>query len=60
MIGTLLYLLFVIAFIYSFLSVTYLFIFAFAGRFFYNKRYTGVSEPQKRIAVLVPAYKEDG
>lgn len=48
-------------FFYCALSVAYLFILSVWGRFFYRKKYSGVrADPQTRIAVLVPAYKEDG
>ncbi len=60
MIGTLLYLLFSLFFIYSFLSVFYLFLFSFAGRFFYKPKFKRLVLPLKKIAILVPAYKEDG
>src|SRR6478672_2280731 len=59
MVSTLAYILFGILFIYCFFSVFYLFSFAVAGRFLYKKN-NREHEPQKKIAVLVPAYKEDG
>jgi cellulose synthase/poly-beta-1,6-N-acetylglucosamine synthase-like glycosyltransferase len=60
MASTLLYLLFGILFLYSAFSVFYLFIQSFAGRFFYKKIIPAYAAPSNRIAVLVPAYKEDG
>jgi cellulose synthase/poly-beta-1,6-N-acetylglucosamine synthase-like glycosyltransferase len=57
--STLAYILFGILFIYCFFSVFYLFSFAVAGRFLYKKS-NREHPPQKKIAVLVPAYKEDG
>lgn len=61
MLHTILYILFLVVFIYCALSVGYLFFLSVAGRIFYRNKFSGkTSEPQKRIAVLVPAYKEDG
>lgn len=59
--STLLWILFLIVFSYCTLSVLYLFIFSFAGKFFYRQELKNnpLSLPQKTIAVLVPAYKED-
>jgi len=59
--STLLWILFLIVFSYCTLSVLYLFIFSFAGKFFYRQEIKNnpLSLPQKTIAVLVPAYKED-
>jgi cellulose synthase/poly-beta-1,6-N-acetylglucosamine synthase-like glycosyltransferase len=47
-------------FIYCALSVAYLFVFALAGRLFYRKEAGVSTNPVKKIAILVPAYKEDG
>ena len=47
-------------FIYCALSVAYLFVFALAGRLFYRKEAGMSTNPVKRIAILVPAHKEDG
>lgn len=46
--------------VYIFLSVAYLFILSIAGKFFYKTEKYSVSESQKRIAIFIPAYKEDG
>src|SRR5215213_2227394 len=58
MVSTLLNIFFGILFLYCFFSVLYLFIFSLAGRLFYKKN-NREYELAKRIAVLVPAYKED-
>lgn len=61
MIRSVLHILFQAVFLYCALSVAYLFILSVWGRFFYRKRFSGTRpDPQTRIAVLVPAYKEDG
>jgi cellulose synthase/poly-beta-1,6-N-acetylglucosamine synthase-like glycosyltransferase len=61
MLDSILNILFGIFFLYCALSVIYLFILAIAGKFFYRNMYAnGVIETKKKIAVLVPAYKEDG
>lgn len=46
---------------YCFLSVAYLAILSFSGRLFYrSKKYSNSAiPPTKRIAIIVPAYKED-
>lgn len=49
-----------IIFLYCAGSVVYLFLLALWGRLFYRKRFRGYLPPKNRIAVLVPAYKEDG
>jgi cellulose synthase/poly-beta-1,6-N-acetylglucosamine synthase-like glycosyltransferase len=56
------YFFFVICFIYSAFSVLYLFILAFSGRFFFRRKMDSLpADPIKRkIAILVPAYREDG
>src|SRR5580692_10051900 len=60
--GKIIYFIFLICFVYLALSVFYLFLLSFAGRFFRFRRKMdgGDGEPVKRIAILVPAYKEDG
>lgn len=60
--GKIIYFIFLICFVYLALSVFYLFLLSFAGRFFRFRRKMdgGSGEPVKRIAILVPAYKEDG
>lgn len=51
--------LFTILFLYCSLTVAYLFLLACSGKFFYRRK-EAQAAPEKRIAVLVPAYKEDG
>ena len=60
MLSTLANIVFFFVFTYCFLSVGYIFLFSFWGRFFFNKKSLQTSEPKNRIAILVPAYKEDG
>jgi cellulose synthase/poly-beta-1,6-N-acetylglucosamine synthase-like glycosyltransferase len=62
MLTTVLYILFTLAFAYTALSVLYLFMLSLWGNLFYRLPYSKIemTPPQKRIAVLVPAYKEDG
>jgi len=61
MFETIIHIVFWIIFGYAALSVLYLFILSFAGKFFYRNRYsTSASSASNRIAILVPAYKEDG
>ncbi|HVU95081.1 MAG TPA: glycosyltransferase [Puia sp.] len=52
--------LFILVFVIAGLSVLYLFLLSFFGRFFYRERWGAVEGGMRRIAVLVPAYKEDG
>lgn len=52
--------LFEIFFVYCALSVLYVFLFSFFGKFFYRNKLNTYSVPVKRIAILVPSYKEDG
>jgi cellulose synthase/poly-beta-1,6-N-acetylglucosamine synthase-like glycosyltransferase len=52
--------LFLILFVYCALSVFYLFLFSLSGSLFYHKKLQKNLVPEKSIAVLVPAYKEDG
>lgn len=58
MLYSIIYFLFVILFVYAALSAAYLLLLAIAGRFFYKSRLTNATV-NKRIAILVPAYKED-
>lgn len=62
MVHSVLYIVFAIIFFYCALSVLYIFILSFSAAFFYRKKeFAGESQDiRKRIAVLVPAYKEDG
>ena len=60
MLSTLTYILFIVFFAYCSLCVGYLFLFSFSGRFFFRKRFYDDTKPKNKIAVLVPAYKEDG
>ena len=53
------YSLFLLCFVYVSLSVVYLFLLSLAGRLLYRNNKRNVI-PSKSIAVLVPAYKEDG
>jgi cellulose synthase/poly-beta-1,6-N-acetylglucosamine synthase-like glycosyltransferase len=55
------FILYLICFVYCALSAIYLFILSFAARWFrFRKKMGEAGEPENRIAVLVPAYKEDG
>ena len=55
------YIIFLICFAYCFLSVGYLFILSLAGRLRPGKGgRVELGVPTKKIAILVPAYKEDG
>jgi cellulose synthase/poly-beta-1,6-N-acetylglucosamine synthase-like glycosyltransferase len=60
MLSTFLNLLLGIVFVYFFLSVLYLFILSISGKLFYKKGKFPATTSSKRIAVFVPAYKEDG
>lgn len=51
--------LFSVIFIYCIISVVYLFIFAVASKFYKSNIFNATYLPLKKIAVLVPAYKED-
>ncbi len=46
--------------LYFALSVAYLFIFSVMGKWGYRKKELLKTEPVNRIAILVPAYREDG
>jgi cellulose synthase/poly-beta-1,6-N-acetylglucosamine synthase-like glycosyltransferase len=60
MVISILHILFEILFIYCALSVFYLLVLSVTGKFFYRKIYEGISEnPSRKVAILVPAYKED-
>lgn len=54
------WILFEIFFIYFSLTVFYIFLLAVAGKYFYRDKYNIAAVPQKKIALLVPAYREDG
>ena len=53
---------FLVCFVYCALSVAYLFLLSFSGKLFFRKRKHAVDPDgtKRRIAVLVPAYREDG
>ena len=57
-----LYIVYLICFVYCALSVLYLFILSLLGRLFSRRKALGDlrADPLKKIAVLVPAYREDG
>jgi cellulose synthase/poly-beta-1,6-N-acetylglucosamine synthase-like glycosyltransferase len=59
MLAFLLNIFFGVMFFYCVLSVCYLFLFSLAGRLFYKKNNNQSCDPIKKIAILVPAYKED-
>lgn len=48
-----------VSFSYVALSVAYLFILSVAGKFFQTKHKYPQASPEKRIAIFIPAYKED-
>src|SRR6185436_12291649 len=60
MLSSFLNIIFIILFLYFSLSVAYLFIFSFMGKWFYREKFSVSSSPARKIAILVPAYKEDG
>ncbi|MDE3214047.1 MAG: glycosyltransferase, partial [Bacteroidota bacterium] len=62
MFNTILNILFILVLSYCGLSVIYLFILSLAGKLFYKEKYSRYFSPapEKKIAILVPAYKEDG
>ncbi len=61
MFSSLIYIGVLIVFIYLSVNVLYLFLFSLAGKYFYRKHAVIVDVfPEKRIAILVPAYREDG
>ena len=58
MLQNILNIVFIIVFVYLAINVLYLFIVALAGRFYSPKKYTQ-NPHRKKIAVLMPSYKED-
>jgi cellulose synthase/poly-beta-1,6-N-acetylglucosamine synthase-like glycosyltransferase len=60
MFNSILRIFFEIAFTYFALTVVYLLILSLIGKLFYKDRHNVQSVAQKKIAVLVPAYREDG
>ncbi len=62
MLTSILHIVFTIAFLYAACSVIYLFVLALWGRLFFKhaSATSEIAEPKNRIAILVPAYKEDG
>jgi cellulose synthase/poly-beta-1,6-N-acetylglucosamine synthase-like glycosyltransferase len=58
MIQTILHIIFLILFVYLVINTAYFFIITIAGLFYRKPKY-GVNEKKKRIAVLIPSYKED-
>ena len=61
-VGPILSIFFLLLLVYAGLSVLYLFVLSFSGKFFYRRKAEAPAAPgaYKTIAVLVPAYKEDG
>jgi cellulose synthase/poly-beta-1,6-N-acetylglucosamine synthase-like glycosyltransferase len=59
MVDTLITTLATILFVYFLFTVAYLLVLSIAGRLFYRTNYP-FSIPKKKIAVFIPAYKEDG
>ncbi|MBS1745943.1 MAG: glycosyltransferase family 2 protein [Bacteroidetes bacterium] len=59
MFNQLVHILFWVAFAYCVFSVLYFLIFAIGAHFAKKEKLSNYSEPVKRIAILVPAYKED-
>lgn len=57
--NTIIYWFFLISFLCAAFTVFYLLVLAVAGRWFY-RRPASEAPPSSRIALLVPAYKEDG
>jgi cellulose synthase/poly-beta-1,6-N-acetylglucosamine synthase-like glycosyltransferase len=62
MLSTLIHTFFLVVFAYCFLSVLYLFLLSLWGKLFYKQPTTAefAQNNAKKIAVLVPAYREDG
>jgi cellulose synthase/poly-beta-1,6-N-acetylglucosamine synthase-like glycosyltransferase len=58
MIQTVLHIFFLILFVYLVINTLYFFIITIAGLLYRRPKY-GVHEKKKRIAVLIPSYKED-
>jgi cellulose synthase/poly-beta-1,6-N-acetylglucosamine synthase-like glycosyltransferase len=59
MVNTLITTLVTLVFVYLFLTVAYLLTLSIAGKFFYKTNYSA-AVAQKKIAIFIPAYKEDG
>lgn len=60
MFSTLVYICTLAVIMYLAINVAYLFLFSVAGKLLYRKTDNLASQPEKRIAILVPAYREDG
>src|ERR1044071_5462533 len=58
MIQTVLHIFFLILFVYLVINTLYFFIITIAGLVYRQPKY-GINEKKKRIAVLIPSYKED-
>jgi cellulose synthase/poly-beta-1,6-N-acetylglucosamine synthase-like glycosyltransferase len=58
MLLSILHILFLLIFIYLFLSILYLLLIAIGG-LFWRPRVYGAAQQKKRIAILIPSYKED-
>ncbi|HWJ92412.1 MAG TPA: glycosyltransferase [Flavisolibacter sp.] len=60
MIGSTMYIIFLVVFLYCALTVLYLFLHALFAKYFYRDRFSRPEMPaSQRIAILVPGYKED-
>lgn len=61
MFSTIPHVLFILLLLYSVVTVSYFFFFSFIAKYFYHKRpvLDVILEPKQRIAIMVPAYKED-
>jgi cellulose synthase/poly-beta-1,6-N-acetylglucosamine synthase-like glycosyltransferase len=62
MLSTVIHILFLFLFVVFCFTVFYIFLFALSGRFFYQSKFTlpAAAPLTRKIALLVPAYKEDG
>ena len=60
MLASPIHILLAVLFVYCALSVLYLFGLSLGGRLFYRRRFRPSDTPKHRIAILVPAYREDG
>lgn len=58
MIQAILHIIFLILFVYLCINTVYFFVIAIAGKLYRSPKYS-VNEKKKRIAVLIPSYKED-
>jgi len=58
MLQTIFNIVFIIIFVYLAINVLYLFVVALAGRFYSPKKYSA-NPAKKKIAILMPSYKED-